>query len=129
MSIRLIPLLSVLCLIGAVALFLVSEEDLLQRFVNLTVWSGGFTALTWGFALTAVAGLATVRARKAGIHRGVYVHALASPWPQRWSRFISRTGESLATDPGHNPSGQHLSCERDWGYTAFSDVLALRQLV
>jgi CubicO group peptidase (beta-lactamase class C family) len=78
MSIRVIPLLCVLSFGGAIALFLLSDNDLLQRFGNLTIWSGGFTALTWAFAVTAVIGLVvTWRARKAGVHRGVYAHALA----------------------------------------------------
>lgn len=78
LSIRVIPLLSVLCFGGAIGLFLLSNDDLLQRFGNLTIWSGGFHALTVAFALTAVIGLAiTLRARNAGVRRWVYTHALA----------------------------------------------------
>lgn len=78
LSIRVVPLLSLASLAGAVALFAVSGDDLLQRFGKPTVWSMGFCALTWAFALTAVLGLVlTLRARGSGVRPGVYVQALA----------------------------------------------------
>ena len=78
LSIRVVPLLSLACLVGAVALFAVSGDDPLQRFGKPTVWSLGFCVLTWGFALTAVLGLVlTLRARGSGVHPGVYVQAVA----------------------------------------------------
>jgi CubicO group peptidase (beta-lactamase class C family) len=78
LSIRWVPLLSILCLACAVALFMVSEDDILQRFGNPTFWSVGFCVLTVAFALTAVAGLVlTLRARNSGVRRGIYAHALA----------------------------------------------------
>jgi hypothetical protein len=78
LSIRAIPLLSLASLAGAVALFAVSGDDLLQRFGKPTVWSVGFCVLTWAFALTAVLGLVlTLRARGSCVPPGVYAHALA----------------------------------------------------
>jgi len=78
LSIRVIPLVSVASLTGAVALFAVSGDDLLQRFGRPTVWSVGFCVLTWAFALTAVLGLVlTLRARGSVVPPGVYAHALA----------------------------------------------------
>jgi hypothetical protein len=73
-----VPLLSVVCLAGAVALFMVSQDDILQRFGNPTFWSVGFCVLTVAFALTAIAGLVlTLRASGSGVRPGVYAHALA----------------------------------------------------
>jgi CubicO group peptidase (beta-lactamase class C family) len=78
LSIRVVPLLSLASLASAGALFAVSGDDLLQRFGKPTVWSVGFCALTWVFALTAVLGLVlTLRARASAVHPGVYAHALA----------------------------------------------------
>jgi CubicO group peptidase (beta-lactamase class C family) len=78
LSIRMIPVVSLASLTGAVALFAVSGDDLLQRFGKPTVWSVGFCVLTWAFALTAVLGLVlTLRARGSGVPPGVYAHALA----------------------------------------------------
>ena len=78
LSVRIVPLAAVLCLAASVALVMVSDDDILQRFGNLTLWSGGFCALTVAFALAAVAGLATVlRSRGIGMKRGVYLHSLA----------------------------------------------------
>jgi CubicO group peptidase (beta-lactamase class C family) len=77
LRLRVVPLISVLCLGVAVALVMLSSDDLLQRFGNLTFWSGGFFALTLAFACTAVLGLIiTFRARTSNVRRGVYVHAL-----------------------------------------------------
>jgi hypothetical protein len=78
LSIRVVPLVSLASLVGAVALFAASGDDLLQRFGKPTVWSLGFCVLTWTFALTAVLGLVlTLRARGSGVPPGVYAHAMA----------------------------------------------------
>jgi len=52
-----VSLLAVLCLVGAVALFIVSDDDTITRFGNPTVWSVGFCVLTVAFAFLAVYGL------------------------------------------------------------------------
>jgi CubicO group peptidase (beta-lactamase class C family) len=78
LSIRVIPLVSLASVAGALALFAVSGDDILQRFGKPTVWSVGFCVLTWTFGLTAVLGLVlTLRARGSAVPRGVYVHALS----------------------------------------------------
>jgi hypothetical protein len=78
LSIRVVPLVSLASLVGAVALFAASGDDLLQRFGKPTVWSLGFCVLTWTFSLTTVLGLVlTLRARGSGVPPGVYAHALA----------------------------------------------------
>ncbi len=80
MSIRVIPLLSIFCLAGAFALLILPSSDadaLFAHFGKLTVWSIGVCALTWLFAVGAVAGLVQIfRARNWPIRRGVYIHAL-----------------------------------------------------
>jgi CubicO group peptidase (beta-lactamase class C family) len=78
LSLRVIPLVSLASVAGALALFAVSGDDILQRFGKPTVWSVGFCVLTWTFGLTAVLGLVlTLRARGSAVPRGVYVHALS----------------------------------------------------
>lgn len=78
LSIRVLPLLSLASLAGAVALFAASGDDILQRFGKPTVWSVGFCVLTWAFGLTAVLGLVlTLLARDSGVRPGVYIHAMA----------------------------------------------------
>jgi CubicO group peptidase (beta-lactamase class C family) len=78
LSIRWVPLLSILCLGGSVALFAASGGDMIQRFGKPTIWSIGFCVLTLGFALGSVAGLTlALRARGSNLRRPVYVHAVA----------------------------------------------------
>ena len=80
LSIRVVPLLSVLCLAGAFGLVVLASLDaeaLLTRFGKMTIWSVAFWAVTWLFALGAVGGLVQIfRARKEPILRLVYIHAL-----------------------------------------------------
>ena len=54
---RAVSLLAVLCLIAAVLLFVVSDDDLIPRFGNPTPWSVGFYVLTVVFAAVALPGL------------------------------------------------------------------------
>jgi CubicO group peptidase (beta-lactamase class C family) len=80
LSIRVIPLLGILCLAGAFVLLTLAGVDadaLFARFGKMTIWSVAFCALTWLFALATVAGLLQIiRARGWPIRRGVYIHAL-----------------------------------------------------
>jgi hypothetical protein len=75
---RVVPLLSVLCLVVAVALFIMSDDDLIQRFGNATLWSVGFWTLGWVFALSATLGLLlALRAPAVEMNRWARRHALA----------------------------------------------------
>ena len=56
-AVRALPLLSVLLLVGSVALLAVSGDDILRRFGRPTPWSVGFTVLTLGFALASALSL------------------------------------------------------------------------
>lgn len=77
MWMRVVPLAAVACLVGAVVLFLLSAEDLIFRFGNLTPWSFGFFLGTLGFGVLSILGLWLVlRARKAGVNRWAYLHSL-----------------------------------------------------
>jgi CubicO group peptidase (beta-lactamase class C family) len=80
LSIRALPLVTILCLagvIGVLALASLDTEALFARLGNLTIWSAAVWALTWLFALGAVAGLVQIiRVRKKPIRRWVYIHAL-----------------------------------------------------
>jgi CubicO group peptidase (beta-lactamase class C family) len=80
LSLRVLPLFSVLCLAGAFALLAIAGRDpeaLFARFGKMTIWSVAAWALTWLFTLGAVAGLVQVlRARKWPIRRSVYLHSL-----------------------------------------------------
>lgn len=78
LSVRVLPLLAVLWLVGAFALVAVSAPPLLfERFGRLTPWSAGLCALTWLFALTAVIGLLqALRGRGLGVRQAVWLHAL-----------------------------------------------------
>jgi CubicO group peptidase (beta-lactamase class C family) len=79
LSVRALPLLAVLWLVGAFALLAVSGEPPLpfERFGRLTPWSVGLCALLWLFALTAVVGLMqAMRGRRLGVRRAVWLHSL-----------------------------------------------------
>jgi CubicO group peptidase (beta-lactamase class C family) len=80
LSIRVIPLLSVLCLVGVFAVFMLGSLDadtLFAHFGKMTIWSVAICGLTWLFAVGAVAGLVQIiRARGRPIRRWVYIHAL-----------------------------------------------------
>jgi CubicO group peptidase (beta-lactamase class C family) len=80
LSIRVLPLLSVLCLAGAVALVVLGSLDaeaMFARFGKMSVWSAAVWGLTWLFALGVVWGMIQIfRARRTPIRRWVYIHAL-----------------------------------------------------
>jgi hypothetical protein len=79
LSVRVLPLLAVLWLVGAFTLLAVSAEppQVFERFGRLTPWSAGLCALTWLFALTAMIGLLqALRGRRLGVSRAVRRHAL-----------------------------------------------------
>ena len=78
MNVRLLPLAAVLCLVAAFGLFLASmASDPIERLVNRTVWSFGFCALSWIFAMTSTAGFVqAIRARRWEVRPGVRRHAL-----------------------------------------------------
>ncbi len=80
MSTRVIPLFSVLCLGGVLAVLTLGGLDadaLFAHFGKMTIWSVAVCALTWLFALGTVAGLVQIiRARNWPIRRWVYIHSL-----------------------------------------------------
>jgi hypothetical protein len=64
-AVRWWPLMSVLSLLAIVGVVFVSNPDAIERFGNLTVWSGGIFVLTILFAFTSVASaVAVLRARE-----------------------------------------------------------------
>lgn len=79
LSVRVLPLLAVLCLVGGVTLFAVSGDDFLERFGNPTPYSVGFTVFSIAFAVLSLLGLfAAVRADRREMKAGVYWHSLIS---------------------------------------------------
>jgi hypothetical protein len=79
LSVRALPLLAVLCLVGVFVLIAASLEAtlLFSRFGTMTAWSVGLWALTWLFACAAILGLVQAfRARHLGVRQSVRVHAL-----------------------------------------------------
>jgi hypothetical protein len=86
-AMRLWPLIAVLSLVAFVALFIVSNNDGIQRLGNLTVYSFGLCATTVLFALASVASAISLwLARKQEI-RGVV----------RWFSILATTGLLIAT--------------------------------
>ena len=74
---RAVSLLAVLCLCAAVALFIVSDAELIPRFGNPTVWSVAFCALTVAFAVLTTLGLwLALRLPKAVGNRWARLHTL-----------------------------------------------------
>jgi len=77
-AVRAFPLLSVLCLVGSVALVAAAEDDFLRRFGRATPWSAGFMLGTLGFALaSAMSVLLAFGPRSRFVGRGVRWHARA----------------------------------------------------
>ena len=69
---RIWPLVAVLALIGIVAVFAVSTDDLIERFGVVTVWSVGLFSLTIAFAVASVASAISLwRAPTEGVRLGV----------------------------------------------------------
>jgi CubicO group peptidase (beta-lactamase class C family) len=79
LSVRVLPLLAVLWLIGAFALLATTSGPplLFERFGRLTPWSVGLCVLLWLFPFTAVVGLVQAsRGPWLGVRRAVWLHAL-----------------------------------------------------
>jgi hypothetical protein len=75
--VRVLPLASVLILAAAVGVLAVSDDDLISRFGNPTLWSVGFCALTVAFAGTAWLGLVqALRVRPPRMSRFAWLHCL-----------------------------------------------------
>lgn len=78
LHVRVVPLLSVLCLAAALALLAAAGADPIQRLGKPTAYSVGFCAATIAFALTAVVGLALALAAPAGeMNRWARRHVIA----------------------------------------------------
>jgi CubicO group peptidase (beta-lactamase class C family) len=77
-SVRLLPLLAVLCLGAAFVLFFgAAASKPIDRLGHPTAWSVGFCVLTWLFAVMAVAGLVqAIRASRWEVNRWMWTHAL-----------------------------------------------------
>lgn len=77
-SVRLVPLASVLCLAGAVGIWMTAANDLIARMGNATLWSVSFWLLNWLFAILALLGLLHVlRSRRWKVAPMVRLHSLA----------------------------------------------------
>jgi CubicO group peptidase (beta-lactamase class C family) len=79
LSVRFLPLVAVLCLIGVFLLPGLPGEAarFIEHFGKPTPRSIGLCVLTWLFALSAVAGLIqSLRGPRLGVRRAVWVHAL-----------------------------------------------------
>jgi CubicO group peptidase (beta-lactamase class C family) len=71
-AMRLWPLLAVLSLAGIVVIFILCNDDLIQRMGNLTVWSGALWALTLIFALASLASfLVSLANAEEGVRSGI----------------------------------------------------------
>ena len=78
LRVRVVPLISVLCIVAAGVLLTVAGNDLIPRFGRPTVWSMGFCALTVAFAITAVLGLLlAVRSPASEVNRWTRWHSIA----------------------------------------------------
>jgi len=76
-AMRLWPLLAVLSLVGIVVIFILCNDDLIERMGNLTVWSGGLWALTLFFGLASLASfLVSLANAEGGVRRGVRCFSL-----------------------------------------------------
>jgi CubicO group peptidase (beta-lactamase class C family) len=77
-TVRLWPLITVLCLLAFVVIFLASSDDLIERAGNLTVWSVGLflTSLAFGIA-SLISVVALWRVSKQDARKGVRWFALA----------------------------------------------------
>ena len=76
LSVRVLPMLPILCLI-AIAALLISSEDMIQQFGNATGRSVSVCLLSYLLALMSFVGLAqVVRTRRWSVNQGVWVHAL-----------------------------------------------------
>ncbi len=77
LSVRTLPLLSVLSLGGALGLIIASGGEMFWNFGRPTAWSWSWVALTWLFAIFAVLGVVQAfRARSGPIRKGVLAHSL-----------------------------------------------------
>jgi hypothetical protein len=66
------PLMAVLSLIAAVAIFMICADDVISRLGNLTAWSAAFSLATLAFAVAAVASaIALWRVPAQAVRRGV----------------------------------------------------------
>jgi CubicO group peptidase (beta-lactamase class C family) len=74
---RTAPLVSVLLLAAALALPVMSKDDLIRRFGNPTPWSIGFAALTAAFAAAAFVGVLVGLRVPKGVDRRVARHSQA----------------------------------------------------
>jgi CubicO group peptidase (beta-lactamase class C family) len=75
-AMRGLPLLAVLCLVGVVVVFALSNDDLIKRMGALTVWSGGIWLCTVGFAAASVgSAFAVWRARSQQVRRSVLLYS------------------------------------------------------
>ncbi|MFI5181106.1 MAG: serine hydrolase [Thermoanaerobaculia bacterium] len=77
LHLRVLPLLAVLSLAGAVLTIFLSVDDAIARFGARTIWSMSFVALMAGYGLLSPASLlAVLLARRQGMNRGAWLHAL-----------------------------------------------------
>jgi hypothetical protein len=77
LHIRVLPLLSWLCLVTVPLVLAISSDDFLLRFGHRTPWSIAISVSTLGFALFSLASLIScIRARHQPIHRWAYFHSL-----------------------------------------------------
>jgi hypothetical protein len=71
-TLRLWPLLAVLCLVAMVAVVAVSGDNLIERMGNFTFWSAAVFATTLGFGFASVISvLAILSAPEEGVRPGV----------------------------------------------------------
>ena len=75
LSVRTVPLLSVLSLAGAFGLIFAAGEDVIWDFGRPTIWSWSWVVLTWLFAIFAVSGLVQAF-RNGSVRKSVRVHSL-----------------------------------------------------
>jgi len=77
LSVRALPLVAVLMLVAAAAVFALAGGESIDRLGNVTVWSISICVLTILFAVTSLAGLVQAwRARHWAVRRGVWIHSL-----------------------------------------------------
>ena len=75
-AMRLLPLLAVLCFLGTLVVFAVSNDDLLTRMGVLSVWSGAIWLLTVGFGIASLAAALSIwRAPRDQVRRGVLLYS------------------------------------------------------
>jgi hypothetical protein len=78
-SVRAMPVLATLSIVGTQLSVILAGEDMIQRFGRITPWSVGFLVSTLALAVFAVLGLVlALRCRNRPIRRLVWWHAFAA---------------------------------------------------